>query len=197
MTNFQFNYNRKNLNLDVTLPGGSAGIESDLIQKILQTSYNKGYSSLSCNYPFYMRGENATSSKEFREEIDNLLLILKFCEYETYNNIRLIGKSLGATIAGYYLSKLQEKVMDGYSIVVLGYDLGDINLNNFIGDIHIIQGGYDRYGNIIKIKEDLEDAKSKLIRYDEIKGADHSYKNPNTGEFEFENEAISKIYNIK
>ncbi len=194
MTNFQFNYNRDNLNLDIILPGSSAGIESSLIKKILNLSFIKGNSSLSLNYPFYERGENTTSSEEFSEEIENLDSILKFCKYEKYNNIRFIGKSLGAIIASYYLSTLDRKEMHRYSIVVLGYDIGYINLKNFIGDIHIIQGEYDRFGNIEKVREDLKNAKSKFIRYNQIKGADHSFKNPNTGEFEFEDEAINKIY---
>lgn len=193
MTNFKFCYNKQNINLDIILPGVNIGIESSLTQKILDLSYKNGYSSLMINYLFYENGKKNISKETFSEEIDNITEIMNLVKYQEYQNIRFIGKSLGAIIAGIFLSKLNENEIQKYSITILGYDTGYINLTNFIGKIHIIQGEFDRYGNIDVVKKDLENAKSKNILYDQIKGADHSFKNPNTGEPEFENEAINKI----
>ncbi len=193
MTNFKFYYNKNNISLDIILPGGNGGIDSVFITKISELSFKKGHSAIAINHPFYERGEKQTSSRNFKEEITNMLEILEYCHYKDYKNIRFIGKSLGGVISAYYLSSLENNEMNKYSITVLGYVLGSINLNNFLGDITIIQGELDRFGNIKQVKEDMQNSKSDNITYYEIKGAGHSYENLKTQESEFQDEAISKI----
>lgn len=192
-TKFKFNHNNYN-KLNIILPGANGGIELSIIDKILDLSYKKGYSSLSINYPFYERAESR-SSKNFREEIENIQDILNLINYNEYRQIKFIGKSLGGIISSYYLSQIDKKDIKKYSLVVLGYDIGYIDLSTFTGDIQIIQGEFDRFGNIEKVKKDIKDkdAESKNIIYNEIKGADHSYRNYQTGELDFEDYAISLI----
>jgi alpha/beta superfamily hydrolase len=192
MTNFKFYYNKNNISLDIILPGVNGGIDNVFITKISELSFKKGHSSIAINYPFYEREEQA-SSKNFKEEITNMLEILDYCHYKDYKNIRFIGKSLGGVISAYYLSSLENNEMNKYSITILGYVLGSINLRKFSGDITIVQGELDRFGNIKQVKKDMQNPKSDNITYYEIKGADHSYKNPKTQESEFQDEAISKI----
>ncbi len=60
----------------------------------------------------------------------------------------------------------------------------------FPGKISIILGEKDKYGNIEVVKNDLKNAVSKNIEYFEIQKADHSYRNPQTKELVYENEAI-------
>jgi alpha/beta superfamily hydrolase len=111
------------------------------------------------------------------------------CKAEKYKHIRLIGKSLGAIIASYYLESLQKEEQSKYSIVIFGYVTGSIDLNSFEGKIDIIQGEKDKFGNIDVVKNDLKDAVSEDISYFEIKNADHSYRNE-LKEPVFEDEAI-------
>lgn len=192
-TKFKFKFNNYN-NLDIILPGANGGVDLPIIDKILNLSYARGNSSLSINYPFWERGDK-NASKNFKDEIDNILDILNFIDSNKYRHIRFIGKSLGGIIASYYLSMLDISQINKYSLVILGYDIGYIDISRFSGDIQIIQGEFDRFGNIEKVKKDIKDKnpKSENIIYNEVKGADHSYRNPQTGEPDFEDEAISLI----
>jgi len=107
-----------------------------------------------------------------------------------YKHVRLIGKSLGGIVASYFLKNIKEE--NNYSVIILGYvkTEGGVDINNFRGDITIIQGSKDKFGNIETIKEDLNNAISKNIRYFEIENADHSYRDPETKEAKYEDEVL-------
>ncbi len=182
--------------LDVLLHGSSGGMNYSLMQKIFDECAKQGHSVVNFNFPYFERGEEQSSGPELKEELETLQSVLDGCEAKEYKHIRLIGKSLGAIIASYYLKSLSKEEQPKYSVIVFGYVTGNIDLKTFEGKIDIIQGEKDKFGDIEKVKSDLKDAISKNINYFEIKNADHSYRNE-LKEPIFEYEAIeffSKLY---
>jgi len=177
LPNFKYFHNNKSKTLDVVLHGSSAGIDSDLINKIMEASKKIGNSVIAFNFPYFERGEEHSSGPELIEEIETLKLILSNCQSEKFESIRLLGKSLGAVIAGHYLKQIDSDLHKKYSVIVFGYDIGYIDLKDFAGKIVIIQGSKDKFGDIEAVKEDLKGAVSKDIIYLSVEGADHSYRN--------------------
>jgi predicted alpha/beta-hydrolase family hydrolase len=185
-----FNFIKNKLDtLDVLLHGSSGGMNYSLLQKIFDECVKKGHSVVNFNFPFFERGEEQSSGSELKEELETLKLVLDQCKSEHYKHIRLIGKSLGAVIAGHYLKQIDSEQSKKYNVVVFGYDIGYIDLKEFAGKITIIQGSKDKFGDIEAVKVDMKGAISKDINYFEIKGADHSYRNE-LKEPVFEDEAI-------
>lgn len=176
--------------LDILLHGSSGGMNYSLMQKIFDVCVGQGHSVVNFNFPYFDRGEEQSSGPELIEELETLQKVLDECNSKEYKHIRLIGKSLGAIIASCYLKSLPEAVQPKFSIVVFGYIAGSIDLKEFSGKIDIIQGQFDKFGNIDVIKKDLENTKSKSINYFEIRGGDHSYRNEQK-EPVFEDEAIA------
>ncbi|EKE04814.1 MAG: hypothetical protein ACD_19C00432G0010 [uncultured bacterium] len=175
--------------LDILLHGSKGGMNHSLMQKIFAECIKQGHSVANFNFPYFERGDESSSGDELIEELDTLKFVLNKCIANNYKHIRLIGKSLGGIVASYYLKSLNLDDQSKYSIVVFGYIKGYTNLKSFKGDIYIIQGEKDNYGNIKVVKSDFKDAISKNIYYFKIEGADHSYKNE-LKEPIFEDEAI-------
>jgi predicted alpha/beta-hydrolase family hydrolase len=182
--------------LDILLHGGKGGMNQSLNLKIFDASVYQCHSVVSFNFSFFERGEEQSSGPELKEELETLQSVLDKCKAKEYQYIRLVGKSLGAIIASYYLKSLSTEVRSKYSIVVLGYVTGSIDLKSFPGKINIIQGEKDKFGNIEVVKNDLKDAVSKNINYFEIKEADHSYRNE-LKEPIFEDEVIDIFKKLK
>lgn len=182
--------------LDVLLHGSSGGMNYSLMQKIFDQCVKQGHSVVNFNFPYFERGEEHSSGPGLNEELETLKSVLDECKAEKYKHRRLIGKSLGAIIASYYLKELSKEEQSKYSSVVFGYVVGSVDLKNFEGKIDIIQGGEDKFGSIEAVKKDLKDAVSKNINFFEIKGGDHSYRD---GQKEpiFEDKAIEVFKNIK
>lgn len=187
--------NNKSDILDVLLHGSSGGMNYSLMQKVFDECVRQGHSVVNFNFPYFERGEEQSSGPELKEELEVLEFVLNECKYSEYKHIRLIGKSLGAIIASYYLKSLSKEELSKYSIVVFGYVTGSIDLNIFEGKIDIIQGEKDKFGNIEVVKNDLREAISDNINYFETKDADHSYRNE-LKEPVFEDEAIEIFKNI-
>ncbi len=179
----------KSNTLDVLLHGSSGGMNYSLMQKIFDECAKQGHSVANFNFPYFERGEEQSSGPELNEELETLKSVLNKCKAEEYKHIRLIGKSLGAIIASYYLKSLSKEEQTKYSVIVFGYVTGSIDLKSFGGKIDIIQGEKDKFGNIDVVRNDLKDVVSKDISYFEIKNADHSYRNE-LKEPIFEDEAI-------
>ncbi|WKZ25811.1 MAG: hypothetical protein QY322_00680 [bacterium] len=176
--------------LDVLLHGSSGGMNYSLMQMIFDECVKQGHSVVNFNFPYYERGEEQSSGPELKEELETLRSILDECRAKEYKHVRLIGKSLGAIIASYYLKSLPKEEQSKYSAIVFGYVTGSIDLKTFEGKIDIIQGEKDKFGNIEVVKNDLKTAVSKDINYFEIKNADHSYRVPETKEPIYEDEAV-------
>jgi predicted alpha/beta-hydrolase family hydrolase len=181
--------------LDVLLHGSSGGMNHSLMQKIADVCIKQGHSVANFNFPYFERGEEQSSGPELKEELEALKFVLNECKAVEYKHIRLIGKSLGAIIASYYVKTLPREEQSKYSVIVFGYVTGSIDLKSFEGKIDIIQGEKDKFGNIETAKNDLKDAVSKNINYFEIKNADHSYRNE-LKEPIFEDEAIEVFKRI-
>lgn len=182
--------------LDIVLQGGSYGIESPFMQKVIGICQKSGHSVLAFNFPYYERGEDNSSGPELTEELDTLRNLMEKYKAAEYKYIRFVAKSLGAIVASYFLKNLPTAEHRRYSIIVLGYVLGSIGLSNFLGKITVIQGENDKFGGINKVKKDLRNAISKDIRYIEIPSADHSFRDPKTKEPLFEDEAIAKLQSL-
>lgn len=196
LPSFQFFHNSHSNTLDVILHGGSKGIESSLIEELYQLSKNRKHSVLAFNFPYLERGEENSSGPKLQEELATLRSLLGFVDAGFYQHVNLIGKSLGAIVASFYLKSLPPKLLKQYSVVVLGYITGGIYLKNFPGKIVIIQGEKDRFGDIEAVKGDLKGASSRNIKFYEIKGADHSYRVPETKEPIYEREVIKILQKI-
>lgn len=198
LTSFYWANNSKSDILNIVLHGSSKGIDSPFIEKIFQALEGLGEGVIAFNFPYLERGEEASSGSKLEEEIEELKKILVFANADKYKHVRLVGKSLGAIVASFYLKSLSSEEQKKYPIVVLGYvkSEGGIDLKSFIGKIVIIQGEKDQFGGIEAIKEDLKDAASKDIQYFEIKGADHSYRDPETREPKYEDEVIEILQKL-
>ncbi len=181
--------------LDVLLHGSSGGMNYSLMQKIFDECLKQGHSVANFNFSYFVRGEEQSSGPELKEELETLNSVLNQCKAKEYKHIRLIGKSLGAIIASYYVKSLSKEEQQKFSVIFFGYATGSINIKGFVGKIYIIQGQNDKFGNIEVVKKDLSDAVSKDINYFEIVNADHSYRNE-LKEPVFEDEAISMFKNI-
>lgn len=166
-------------------------MDNPFIIKIIEKCRETNHSVAAFNFPYLDRGEGHSSGPQLLEELDSLKEVLDFCKGEKYQQIRLIGKSLGGIVASYFLKTLSENELKKYSVVVLGYVLGPggIDLKSYPGNITIIQGENDKFGNVAAVKKDLENAVSKAITFIEIPAADHSYHG-------FEDQAITAIPNF-
>jgi len=191
---YKFYFNSKAENLDVILQGSSVGMDSQFITKIWNASIKAGNSSVAFNFPYFERGETNSSGVELTEEIESLKSILTVCQSGNYKTIRLIGKSLGGIVAGYFLRDLSRAEQGKYSIVIFGYVPGSTDLKTFPGKIDIVQGSKDKFGTIEQTKKDMEKALSKDISYYLVEGGDHGYKDPQTNEPKFEDMAIEFVF---
>ena len=194
-TTFVQYHNSESNTLDVILHGGSYDINSPFIQKVFQACKDKAHSVIAFNFPYIERGEEQSSGPELEEELETLQKFLDYCDYKNFKKIRLIGKSLGGIIASFYLNKLSVKEAERFSIIILGYVTGNLKLKNFRGEITVIQGEKDKFGDIETVKQDLKNIKSKKVSFFEIADADHSFRNPETKEPVYEDKAIKTFSN--
>jgi predicted alpha/beta-hydrolase family hydrolase len=193
---FQYYHNPKSNFLNVILQGSNVGVNSPFLQKIFATCREMGDTTVAFNFPYFDREEDTSSGKELKEEIETLRHILQFTEYERFDTVRLIGKSLGSIVSSRYLESLSSDEQTQFESIVLGYVTGEVALKKFTGKIVIIQGEKDKFGDIETVKKDLEGIISKDITYHQIAGADHSYRDPQTKEPLYENEVIEILKNL-
>ncbi len=194
LPNFKYFFSNKAEVLDVVLHGGSQGMDSGFMNKIVEASRKEGHSVVAFNFPYIERGEENSSGPELIEEIDALQSALDYCQSEKYSYVRLIGKSLGGVVAAAYLKKLTSDKMKKYCAIIFGYDIGYIDIKNFSGKIVIVQGSKDKFGDVEAVKQNIDGSVSKDITYFSIDGADHSYRVPETKEPVYEDEAIKAVF---
>jgi len=196
-TSFEFYHNSKSKVLDVVIHGGDYDINTSFMQKVFNSCKEVGHSVIAFNFPYIERGEEKSSGPELLEELATLQNFLDYSDYKSFEKVRFVAKSLGAIVASFYLDKIAPEESNKFSIVALGYVVGSVRLKNFKGEIAIIQGEKDKFGDINVVKDDLKDAKSRDIRYFEIKGADHSYKDPETKEPVYVDEAVEILKSLE
>jgi len=195
--NFEYYFKPNSDALDIVLHGGSVGIDTPFMRKIIECLKKGSNSVLAFNFLYYERGQKQSSGKDLAEELGTLNNLMEFVHAQEYKYIRFIGKSLGGIVASYFLDKLPDNEHSKYSVIILGYVVGSLKLQKFSGSICVIQGEKDKFGGIEKVKMDLKNANSKDIKYFEIKGADHSYRDPETKSPVFEDEAIKILEALK
>lgn len=196
LPNFQFYHNKDSKQLDVVMHGISQGIDSRFMTKIINAARVEGNSVVAFNFEYLDRGETKSSGNELIEERATLQKILDYSNANDFDNIRLIGKSLGGIVLARYLKDLKEEVYSKFSAIIFGYVVGDIDIKTFTGAIRIIHGSRDKFGDINAVKKDLDGARSEKIDLIEIEGASHSYCNPENDEPIYEDEAIRKGFNL-
>lgn len=100
-------------------------------------------------------------------------------------------------MASFFLKNVIIEEHSRYSIVVLGYVTGSIDLKGFRGKISIIQGEKDKFGGIEVVQRDMKSSVSSDVSYFQIDGADHSFRVPETKEPIFEDKAIEILSSLK
>jgi len=196
LTSFLHFHNSKATTLDVILHGGSGDINSPFMQKLFQYSKNNGNGVIMFNFPFLERGEEGSSGPELKEELGVLRKMLSIAGSDKFSHVRLIGKSLGGIIASCYLNSLTNEEKKLYEVIILGYVTGEVKLREFPGQIIIIQGEKDRFGNIEVVKKDMDGTISKCIIYHEIPNADHSFRDPETKEPVYEDRVVELLNSL-
>jgi hypothetical protein len=63
------------------------------------------------------------------------------------------------------------------NLTILGYLVGDVDVSQFKGKLHVIQGENDPYGNPEAVQKDLDNTLSISVKLDIIPNGDHSYRN--------------------
>ena len=69
LPNYKYFFNNKAEVLDVVLHGGSQGMDSGFMNKIIEASRIEGNSVVAFNFPYIERGEENSSGQELLEEI--------------------------------------------------------------------------------------------------------------------------------
>jgi predicted alpha/beta-hydrolase family hydrolase len=190
LPSFQYFHNSQSSFLDVVMHGKSEGMESRFIQKVISASRKAGNSTIAFNFPYLERGDDKSSGPELEEEIETLKGILRICRVDQYKRVNLIGKSFGGIVASYFLKQLSAAEQEKFSIIILGYVTGYMDLKNFRGRIVVIQGQKDKFGGMETVRRDLEETESQEIKLYEIPQADHSYRDEKSGKLEHEGEVI-------
>lgn len=188
----EFYYNSRSEELEVVLPGSSRGTGSELIGEIFQKIKDEDISVVMMDYPFHNRLEKKGFGEKVTEEVEALTGLLEYCRAREYKKVRLIGKSLGGVVAGRFLAGLSRKDQEKFELIVLGYDLGWIDIRDFAGKIMIVQGSEDPFGGIELVKKDMGGAASVDVTYKEIQGADHGFREPKTGKPKY----FAKVFDV-
>lgn len=163
--------------INVIVHGGSAGYESEFIQKIYQKSISAKISTLAFNFKYISRGEENPRNENLNEELADFNEVIKNLKDIGYSNFHIIAKSLGGIVSARFLNALDRSEHSDYKITILGYVTGSVKLKNFSGQIDIIQGEKDRFGDIEAVKFDMREAISNQVYYYAVTDSDHSYRN--------------------
>ena len=173
--------------------GGTAGIESPFISRIISTVADSQKSVFGFNMPYCERGEE-TASDNLIEETAALTNVIDFLRKEGYDKITIVAKSLGAIVASFYFEKNKA---DDLEVVILGYVIGSIKTATIAPYVRcVIQGELDRFGDRQAVLAEISPAGfGDEIRVIELAEADHSYKNTQ-GKAEYQSLAIDCLMEI-
>ncbi len=187
-----FYHSSNSQELVILTHGASEGVNSPFLEKIVQKTKTEHTSLLAVQMPFKDRGESQSSGKKLKEELTTLQSALEFFNYQNFQKLHFIGKSLGGIIFSQFLKRQPANLQSKSQLTVLGYIYGDVIIPDLINRIHIIQGEYDKYGNLEQLQEEIykSQVSNKLLSV--VEGADHSYRNANK-EPVFQDKAIELI----
>lgn len=190
-----FIYNSKSTskNLVVINHGVSEGIWSEFVTKISNKAYDSENDTLLVQMPYMDRKEAGSSTKELTEEVESVKLILEKINYQSYDKIHFIGKSLGGLILLNYIYQNRSLLPKDIEITLLGFLIEFTVLKPAEGlKINIIQGSRDKYGNKTQIEEIVKNNSDLNFDVKYIENADHSYRNTSKEPI-YQDEAIGSI----
>lgn len=191
---FKFSYSKSDT-INIIIHGGSKGIESQYMRKLYNRSATSDKSTITFNFPYLDRGEENSSGEDLVEEQETIAQIINLISPFNFKEIKFIAKSLGGIALAKYLQNHQESLKDKeIKVVILGYVLGDIDLSSFKGSLTVIQGSNDRFADADAVSRDLSSKDLLDTKVIEIKGADHSYRVPDTKEPKFEDEVVNLVF---
>lgn len=166
--------------------GGLVGVETEFISSIFNSISLTKNSVICFNFPYCERGEEKSSGGNLKEEVSVLDQVIKYARSEGYAEIKIVAKSLGGIIASYYFNRYPN---DKIKIAILGYIPGEIKQKAIQNNLElIIQGENDRYASPLEVKKLV----GTSISVDEIKNADHSYRNDKKEPI-YQNVAIERL----
>lgn len=166
--------------------GGLVGVETEFISSIFNSISLTKNSVICFNFPYCERGEEKSSGGNLKEEVSVLDQVIKYARSEGYAEIKIVAKSLGGIIASYYFNRYPN---DKIKIAILGYIPGEIKQKAIQNNLElIIQGENDRYASPLEVKKLV----GASISVDEIKNADHSYRNDKKEPI-YQNVAIERL----
>jgi predicted alpha/beta-hydrolase family hydrolase len=174
---FNFYHTPNTQELIIVTHGSSEGINSPFMEKIVGKTKTNKTSVLSIQMPFKDRGEKQSSGKELREELEALQTALDFVNYQNFEKLEFIGKSLGGIIFSRYLAGQPIELQSKSKLTILGFIVGDAVIPASIAEFNLIQGEYDKYGSPEQVQELIDQSSVENKDLQIIKGADHSYRN--------------------
>lgn len=163
--------------LFVILHGGGAGITDPFLSKIYSRIQEANQSYIAIQMSFIDLGESSSSGAETLREIQEVQTVLDQIDLSNYENIRYIGKSLGGLVLQRFITKSSIINNAETNLTILGYLVGDVDVSNFKGKLHVIQGENDPYGKPEIVKKELDNSPSSSVKLDIVNHGDHSYRN--------------------
>lgn len=161
-------------------------METEFISSIFNSISLTKNSVICFNFPYCEREEEKSSGGNLKEEVSVLDQVIKYARSEGYAEIKIVAKSLGGIIASYYFNRYPN---DKIKIAILGYIPGEIKQKAIQNNLElIIQGENDRYASPPEVKKLV----GASISVDEIKNADHSYRNDKKEPI-YQNVAIERL----
>jgi dienelactone hydrolase len=114
------------------------------------------------------------------QQVDPRLLavraVLSQLNLKNYKKLHFIGKSLGALVLQRYIESSKFNKPETF-FTILGYLVGEVNIQKLIVNLHIIQGQLDPHGAPEAIESEMKNSISKNKQIDVVNGGDHSYRN--------------------
>jgi hypothetical protein len=163
--------------LFVILHGGGAGIGDQFLNKIYNRIISANQSYVAIQMSFIDRGESSSSGVETPREIEEVQTVLDQINPSNIENICFIGKSLGGLVLQRFITQSTIFNNPKTNLTILGYLVGDVDVSQFKGKLHVIQGENDPYGNPEIVQKDLDNSPSTSVKLDIIPNGDHSYRN--------------------
>lgn len=187
-----FNFKPESKKLIIITHGASEGIDSDFMMKTFNKVNKDENSVLIIQMPYKNRGESQSSGKDLIEELEATQKALDFVNFNQFESYHFIGKSLGGIIFSSYLNKQSIEIQQKSELTILGFIFGDVIIPQYINSINIIQGEFDKYGNIVQLQNllGLSNVVKKTLSV--IENADHSYRDVNKKPI-FQEQAIEAI----
>lgn len=189
-----FTYHNKfnSKKLFIIVHGGGAGIGDPFLGKIYNRIISANQSYVAIQMSFIDRGESSSSGVETLREIEEVQTVLDQINPSNIENICFIGKSLGGLVLQRFITQSTIFNDPKTHLTILGYLVGDVDVSQFKGKLHVIQGENDLYGTPEAVRKDLDNSQSAYVKLDIIANGDHSYRNDKKEPI-YQDEAVSLI----